>query len=133
MNIFALFSIGQDWKALVNGQDSNKKTFHFAAVDISGESIVTVEETAITKLKFDILKGSIIQGGISSYGISAPFQLKATVKGKNEDLFINGEKMLYANTSKDSSDILNIVVHKQGTVHSSALIFIKITFSLLLF
>lgn len=105
---------GQDWKALVNGQDSNKKTFHFAAVDISGESIVTVEETAITKLKFDILKGSIIQGGISSYGISAPFQLKATVKGKNEDLFINGEKMLYANTSKDSSDILNIVVHKQG-------------------
>ncbi len=106
--------VGQDWKALVNAQDSNKKTMHFAAVDISGEEIVTLEETSITKLKFDILKGSIVQGGVSSYGISAPFQLKATVKGKNEDLLINGQEVMSANSSKDPSDITNLVIHKKG-------------------
>ena len=73
-----------------------------------------MEEPAITKLKFDIVKGSIVQGGISSFGISAPFQLKAKSKKTNAELLVNGQKTLYANASKDSSDILNIIVHREG-------------------
>ena len=101
----------------MNGQDSNKKTFHFAATDISGEGLVTIEESAITKLRFDLMKGSILQGGISAFGISAPFQLKATVKKTGEELLINGQRNLSASPSKDSSDIVNLVVHKASELN----------------
>ena len=115
MRLISLIA-GQDWKALINGQDSNKKTFHFAATDISGEEVVTLEEAAITKLRFDVIKGSIIQSGISSFGISAPFQLSATSKNTEGALLINGQQIFYANGSKDSSDIVNLVIHKKGMV-----------------
>lgn len=75
---------------------------------------MTLEEAAITKFKFDIVKGSIVQGGISSFGISAPFQLKATSKKSGVELLVNGQKTLSANVNKDSSEIMNIVVHKKG-------------------
>ena len=108
--------LGQDWKALVNGQDSSKKTFHFAATDISGEETVTLVESAITKLRFDIVKGSIIQSGVSSFGISAPFQLSASTGNKTVPLLINGQDIFYANGSRDSSDVVNLVIHRKGTV-----------------
>ena len=111
--------IGQDWKSLINGQDSNKKTFHFAATDISGEEVVTLEESAIAKLRFDIVKGSIIQSGISSFGISGPFQLSASSRNNTTPLLINGQQIFYANGTRDSSDIVNLVIHTKGNIARS--------------
>ena len=71
-------------------------------------------ESAITKLRFDIVKGSIIQSGVSSFGISAPFQLSASTGNKAVPLLVNGQDILYANGSKDSSDIVNLVIHRKG-------------------
>ena len=113
--------VGQDWENLgsssvqqvVGGQDANKKAVHFAASNIANKD-ATLKETTGTKQNVDVLKGSVVQGGVSVQGSGDPFKFKAAAKDGSGDLLINGQKLLTVNANKDPSDITTFVIHEEG-------------------